>query len=89
MPKKIEIGRLALRQEGEWWNAYWAPNQHNMTGSVLMGTIRLNLVKGATKEHFIALMCEAFSKVTEDIVGQTPEWTTPHPAPENERSGNA
>jgi hypothetical protein len=86
---KMEIGRLALRQEGEWWKAYWAPHLYDFEGAVLLGTIRMSLTKGVVKEHFIKVMCEAFNVMVKDTTGQEPVWGEPHSAPENERSGNA
>ena len=36
-------GHLVFRPEGEMWNAYWRPEEHSITGSVLLGSVRLNL----------------------------------------------
>jgi hypothetical protein len=85
---KTEIGRLSLRHEGEWWNAYWAPHQYDFDGAVLLGSIRMSLTKGATKEHFIKVMCEAFNTIVKDTTGQDPTWSEPHIAPESEISGH-
>jgi hypothetical protein len=84
---ETEVGRLALRVEGDWWRAYWAPHQYDFDGAVLLGSIRMSLTKGAVKEHFIKVMCEAFNVVVKDTTGQEPTWGEPHSAPENERSG--
>jgi hypothetical protein len=86
--EKTEIGRLALRHEGEWWNAYWAPHQHDMDGALLIGSIRFSLVHGAIKELFISVMCEAFTVVVKDVTGDNPTWGKPHSAPESEKSGH-
>jgi hypothetical protein len=85
----MKVGRLAFRQEGEFWNAYWAPNQHNLNKAILIGCIRLNTVKGQVREDFMQLMQNAFNVIVEDIMDETPVWSKPKTAPENERSGNA
>jgi hypothetical protein len=85
----MDIGRLALREEGDFWNAYWAPHIDSMEGSVLIGCIRLNVVKGKIHEDFIELMKNSFEVITEETIGQTPTWSKPRTAPENERGGNA
>jgi hypothetical protein len=88
MDKKTEIGRLALRHEGEWWNAYWAPNQHNMEKALLLGTIRMSCVRGSIREEFIDLMRRSFANIVKDETGLDPTWDGEKPAPERERSGH-
>ena len=39
--KSREIGRLALRAEGEWWNAYYAMPD-TMDRAIHLGSIRLS-----------------------------------------------
>jgi hypothetical protein len=85
----MDIGRLALREEGDFWNAYWCPNTDNMDKSILLGSIRLNVVKGRIYEDYIKLMKDAFNVIAKETIGQTPTWSKPKPAPEDERSGNA
>lgn len=89
MSDKVEVGRLALRHEGEWWNAYWARSLHSMDGAVLMGSIRMSLAHGAAKDAFVSTMTLAFDQIVHEIVGQSPTWSAPRPGPENERSGHA
>ena len=86
----MDLGRLALRQEGEFWNAYWAP-QSTMAGAILLGAIRLSLVPPGSETHrgFRALMQSAFDAIVEEKTGQTPTWSEPQIAPEAERSGSA
>ena len=86
---KAEIGRLALRREGAWWLAYWAPHQHDMNDAVELGRVRLHLAKGVAKVAFMVAMQEAFNVAAEDVTGQIPVWGEERTAPENERSGNA
>ena len=84
----VELGRLALRHEGEWWNAYWARSQHSMEGAVLLGTIRMTVAKGRAKDVFMAAMQEAFGQMVEEMTGEAPTWSEPRTAPETERAGH-
>ncbi len=82
-----QVGRLALRAEGENWNAYYAlPG--TMQGALFLGSIKLRFVQDqARKQAFMNLMREVVSDVIEETTGHRPVW--PHPpqvAPENERS---
>ena len=88
MSKAQAVGRLALRVEGENWNAYYA-QQGTMEGAIFLGSIRMALVRGSLKEQFMDLMQAAMSNVIEDAVGERPTWDKPQSAPENERSGSA
>lgn len=85
------IGRLAFREEGKWWNAYYA-DVGTMANALRLGSIRMTLVLGnpTRKDEFIALMREAWADVAEQKFGVRPEFPEgPRPAPEHERSGNA
>ena len=84
-----EIGRLALRQEGKWWNAYWAPHQTDMDNAILIGSLRLRLARDEAKQVFIDAMRKAFDNACKDVTGQTPDWGDPQSAPEHERAGQA
>lgn len=87
--KRTEIGRLALRVEGEFWNAYWAPRQDSMEGAILLASIRMSLVADGSpvKGEFMELAKNGFSQVVRDITGgQIARWNEPRPAPERERS---
>lgn len=80
-------GRLALREEGEWWKAYWAPPD-TMEGAILIGQIVMPLVLNnkKLKREFMLLMQQAVSDLVEAALGQRPMWPEPpHPAPEHER----
>jgi hypothetical protein len=89
MNKRMEVGRLALRREGEFWNAYWSPSPHNLDNAILIGCIRMNCVKGQIREDFMELMKNAFDTIAEGVTGETATWSKPRTAPENERGGNA
>ena len=86
-----EVGRLAFRQEGEWWNAYWSPDQHSMKRAILLGSIRMGaaMLSVPAKEGLMAAMQAAFDGIVHDLLNQTPSWSEPHEAPESERSGHA
>jgi hypothetical protein len=89
MKDKVEIGRLALRKEGEFWNAYWSSSPHNLDKALLIGCIRLNCMTDKIRENFMEMMKDAFAVHVENITGETPTWSAPRTAPENERGGNA
>lgn len=84
-----EVGRLALRVEGEFWNAYYAP-VGTMEGAVLLGSIRLALVAedGEAKALFLKTMTLILARSVRKATGLSPTWKTTA-APESERSGNA
>lgn len=76
MPK-ADIGRLALRSEGEFWNAYWAPSLTSMENAVSLGGVRLSLVQRSeeAKSLFMQAMQAAFSAVVEETAGTPPTWS--------------
>jgi hypothetical protein len=88
---KQQPGRLALREEGGFWNAYYAvPN--TMQDAILLGSIRMRFVEDPRrKQEFMDLMMEAVSDIFEEATGAQLEWPEPEgrPAPERERGGNA
>jgi hypothetical protein len=83
------VGRLALRIEGENWNAYYAmPN--TMQGAIPLGSIRIGAVRDnpERKQAFMDLMQGIVKEFLEEQFGRVASWTT-ETAPEHERSGNA
>lgn len=86
-----QIGRLAMRQEGAFWNAYYAmPN--TMDGALLLGSIHMNTVQRAErKDAFMTLMREVVSDIIEDACGTRPVWPQPMgvAAPQHERAGHS
>jgi hypothetical protein len=84
-------GRLALRSEGEYWNAYYALPD-TMDGAVLLGTIRITAVvdNPERKQAFMDLMRGIVTEFLEEMTGVEVAWPNPpEPAPEHERSGSA
>ena len=71
--KKREVVRIVMRQEGAWWNAYYAMNDQ-MNLAIPLGAIAARLVcdNPARKEAFKNLMIEALSDVIEDVAGERP-----------------
>lgn len=86
-----KIGRLALRQEGPNWNAYYAMPD-TMKGALFLGSIRLGAVgpdNRKRKDAFMAMMFSIVADIIEEKTGYRPVSQGPQPAPEHERAGNA
>ena len=85
-----QIGRLALRVEGEHWKAYWA-REDSMEDAVFLGSIIMGAIadKPERKEQFMALMRDVIGDVMEEATGTRPDWGGPQQAPEHERAGSA
>jgi hypothetical protein len=86
----VKIGRLAMRHEGAFWNAYYAlPN--TMDGALPLGSIAMRFIGGneERKTLFMNLMREAVSDLIEEQTGQRPTWPEGvQPAPHHERAGH-
>lgn len=82
--------RLALREEGRFWNAYLA-HANTMDDAMLIGSIMI----GAARKNpdvlngFKALMEQVIADAIKDVTGKAPASMVTQPAPESERSGNA
>jgi hypothetical protein len=83
------VGRLALRVEGENWNAYYAMPE-TMEGAVPLGSIRIGAVRDnpKRKQAFMDLMQGIVAEFLEENFGPVTSWKT-ETAPERERSGSA
>ncbi|PWE26671.1 hypothetical protein C4N9_20625 [Pararhodobacter marinus] len=87
--EKQQVGRLAMRVEGDWWVAYYALPE-TMEGALELGRIRMAIVEDwQAKELFMSLMRDAVTAIIRDRTGAKAEWPEPHgrPAPEHERAG--
>ncbi len=86
----MKIGRLAMRHEGNFWNAYYAMPD-TMDGAILLGSIAMRFVADtARRDRFMALMKEAVSDIITERTGQRPTWPEgPQSAPESERAGHS
>ena len=87
---QVAIGRLALREEGENWKAYYALKD-TMDGALFLGSIRMGIVtqSPAHKAAFMALMRDVVGDLLKNVIGHSPTWGGPERAPEHERSGSA
>lgn len=83
-----QIGRLAMRQEGQNWNAYYALPD-NMTAAIFLGSIRMGAINDnpERKQAFMQMMREIVSDIIEVEIGIRPTWGGPTTAPEHERAG--
>ena len=84
-----KIGRLAMRHEGNFWNAYYAlPG--TMDAAILLGSIAMRFAQTQTRrDAFMGFMREAVSDLIEEACGQRPTWPDGvQRAPEHERSGH-
>ena len=84
--ERHNVGRLAMRQEGRWWVAYYAmPN--TMDDAIEMGRIAMAIVENRERRQaFTDIMKAEIADFLEGKTGQRPDF---QPAPESERSGNA
>ena len=84
------IGRLAMRREGENWNAYYA-TLDSMEGAILLGSIRVSAIaiNPERKMAFMEMMRDVVSDIIEAEAGERPSWGGTISAPEHERSGSA
>ena len=87
--RKLAV-RLALRVEGNLWNAYVA-SPHTMEGAMLIGSILKAPAENdpLVKEGFMTLMALVMNNAIEAMTGERPETVVVEPAPEGEKSGNA
>lgn len=80
--------RLAMRAEGEWWNAY-AARTATMDGAILLGSVRITAMQTVERRQvFMGLMQEVLTGYLAEMGAQVADWST-RPAPEHERSGRA
>lgn len=85
---KQQIGRLALREEGAYWNAYYA-EADTMKDALLLGSLHMALAHMPKhKAAFMTLMRAVVSGMLADAVGTKPTWKRARVAPEHERGGH-
>ena len=84
-----KVGRVAFREEGQWWVAYYAKTE-NMEDAFVLGTLHMGLAeRPSVKAKFIGTMREAVSDIIREATGVTPAWENPVTAPEHERTKKA
>jgi hypothetical protein len=83
-------GRLALRHEGNMWNAYFAM-PHTMEGAALIGSISIAAVWNDEdrKVAFMRMMSEIVADILEANIGVRPHFMVPRSAPEHEKAGHS
>lgn len=83
---KVQIGRLALREEGALWVAYYA-HPGTMELAVFLGSISIAIVDGKPerRDAFMGLMKEAVADILEGITGTRPTWGDTVQAPEKDK----
>lgn len=87
---EAQIGRLAMRGEGDWWVAYYA-KMGTMDGALELGRVRMTIAqvpehKAATLEYYKAIV----GGMIANAVGADVAWPSPpQDAPEHEKSGRA
>ena len=86
--KMHQPGRIAMRQEGDWWQAYWAP-MDTMEGAISIGNILISLVGNeSAKQAFINALTHCVKFGIEESTGEfVVDWEL-RTAPEHERSGH-
>lgn len=90
MANEKKVGRLALREEGEWINGYYAMPD-TMDGAVLLFSVkRAAAMHSGVKEKVLALGRQIVGEILFEATGVRPTWPNPpEPAPEHERAGRA
>jgi hypothetical protein len=86
----VKIGRLAMRQEGRSWVAYYAMT-NTMDGAIYLGSILMTIAaRRKRKEEFLTFMRNVVADLIEERTGVRPTWPDgPQPAPEHERAGHS
>lgn len=80
----VGVGRLALREEGDKWVAYYA-RPDTMEDAVWLAEIHRSIVQNpARKNQFRDLMQDVIADILETATGRRPTWTGPILAPEHE-----
>lgn len=89
MTETTKVGRLAMRHEGKFWNAYYAlPG--SMEDAILLGSVAMRFVETLERRvAFMNFMRDAVSDLIFEQTGVRPTWPEgAHPAPEHERAGH-
>lgn len=85
-----QIGRLAMREEGDNWNAYYALPD-TMDEAIFLGSIRMGaIVSNADRKNaFMAMMRDVVADIIQEKTGVRPIWNSARPAPEHEKAGHS
>lgn len=96
MNKMKQIGRIAIRQEGLWWNAYYRlPHEEETKNGadaedaapILLGSIRFSAIRDnvGRRQAFIKIMREIVDDLLEELFGTRAHWPGPTPAPNEDK----
>lgn len=81
--------RLAMRVEGDWWNAYMAGTE-TMDGATLLASVRMTLVATpAERDAYLETIRAVFMKAAGDVLGVELGAGEVREAPEHEKAGRA
>ena len=82
MNDQVQIGRLAMRQEGGFWVAYYA-HPKTMELAEELGRIAMAAIVNhpERKDAFMRMMREVVGDILEGITGVRPIWWEPIPGP--------
>ena len=71
-------GRIALREEGEWWVCYWA-QLDSMESKAEIARVRMVVIMQdpMVKQQFINFCKSAFGVIAREALGETPLWPKP------------
>jgi hypothetical protein len=85
-----QVGRLAMREEGDNWNAYYALPD-TMEKAIFLGSIRMGaIVSNADRKNaFMDMMRDIVADLIEEKTGTRPTWSGPAEAPEHEKAGHS
>lgn len=85
-----QIGKLALRQEGAWWVAYY-DIQHNEQPKVELCRMHMDamMINAARRDQFMTLARDLVGDLIHAATGIRPEWGGVQPAPESEKAGHS
>jgi len=85
------IGRLAMREEGSYWVAYYAL-EGTMRDAIKLGMVHMAFINHdpAREAQFMDMMKHAVADIIEEKFGVRPVWPdAPKPAPDHESLDNA
>ncbi len=87
-PPGIEVGRLAARQEGQWWVFRYEFKAKDI--SIELGRLHMKTVQRPDMyTTAVGFFAQAARNLVEDATGITPNVGEVREAPESERMGNA
>ena len=81
--------RIAFREDGKFWRAYYAREMDSMQGAVELASVRVNLVRGdpELKQQFMSFAKACMNRAVVEVLGPDAKVTMwdEHAAPEHER----